>query len=244
MSEKKFEKQQALLLSSSGYKDTGYLTHALKRIEDFLVSTGVKDKEILFIPYAGVRRVDEAYEKRVQDALSSLNIKITSIHRVKDHKKAVLEASSILVGGGNTFKLVHDMYKYDIIEAVKEKVANGMPYIGWSAGANIAGKTMMTTNDMPIIFPKSFETLGFFPYQINPHFISGKISGHNGESREERLEEYLLLNKEEIICALPEGSAILIDGVKAKILGENDILVFKYNKEVELVKPNVFFKYD
>lgn len=239
----KYEKQNALLMSSSGYKDTGYLVHALGRIDEFLTKCNVKDKKILFIPYAGVRRVDEAYEKRVVDALSSLNVEIVSIHKESDHKKAILNAHSVLVGGGNTFKLVHDMYKYDIIEALRERVSEGMPYMGWSAGANIAGKTMMTTNDMPIIFPKSFETIGMFPYQINPHFISGKMAGHNGESREERLEEYLLLNPKEIVYALPEGDAILIEGKKAKILGEAPALVFENQKEVRYIKTNEYFEY-
>ena len=197
-------------------------------------------EEILFIPYAGVRRTNDEYEQKVIDRLKNKNIK--SIHHYEDKISAIKNASSIAVGGGNTFMLLYTLYKLNLIEPIKEAVANGAKYFGWSAGANIAGKTMMTTNDMPIIMPKSFDSLNIFPYQINPHFISGKLAGHNGESREERLEEFLIANPKETIYALPEGTALLIEDSEAEVIGHSEILKFEYQKEIEKIEVGTKFK--
>ncbi len=128
------------------------------------------------------------------------------------------------------------------MNALKDAVFGGTPYFGWSAGANIAGKTMMTTNDMPIIMPKSFDALAIFPHHINPHFISGKIPGHNGESREERFKEFLLVNKTEKIYALPEGTALKISGTKCKLVGHANALVFEYDKEPSVIEVDKSFE--
>lgn len=232
--------KNALLLSSSGYKDTGYLVHNKPWIEDFLSELGLAEEEAIFIPYAGVRLSFDDYEKKVQSKLDQ--IKIKSIHHFDDKKAAIKNAKIIIVGGGNTFMLLAQLYKEDLVELIKERVEGGhLAYIGWSAGANIAGSTMMTTNDMPIIMPKSFDSLNIFPHQINPHFISGKIAGHNGESREERLEEFLIANPTSTIYALFEGNALKIKGDKAKVIGFTDALKFEHNKaEVKVVKDEEF----
>ena len=230
--------KNALLISASSYQDTGYLRHCKNWVKDFLGESG--KEEILFIPYAGVRRSNDEYEHKVIDRLKNKNIK--SIHHYEDKISAIKNASSIAVGGGNTFMLLYTLYKLNLIEPIKEAVANGTKYFGWSAGANIAGKTMMTTNDMPIIMPKSFDSLNIFPYQINPHFISGKLAGHNGESREERLEEFLIANPKETIYALPEGTALLIKGNEAEVIGHSEILKFEYQKEIEKIEVGTKFK--
>lgn len=230
--------KDALLISASSYQDTGYLRHCKNWVKDFLGESG-KD-EILFIPYAGVRRTNDEYEQKVIDRLKNKNIK--SIHHYGDKISAIKNANSIAVGGGNTFMLLYTLYKLNLIEPIQEAVANGAKYFGWSAGANIAGKTMMTTNDMPIIMPKSFDSLNIFPYQINPHFISGKLAGHNGESREERLEEFLIANPKETIYALPEGTALLIAGSEAEVIGHSEILKFEYQKEIEKIEVGTKFK--
>ena len=230
--------KNALLISASSYQDTGYLRHCKNWVKDFLGESG-KD-EILFIPYAGVRRSNDEYEQKVIDRLKNKNIK--SIHHYEDKISAIKNAKSIAVGGGNTFMLLYTLYKLNLIEPIKEAVANGTKYFGWSAGANIAGKTMMTTNDMPIIMPKSFDSLNIFPYQINPHFISGKLAGHNGESREERLEEFLIANPKDTIYALPEGTALLIEGSEAEVIGYSEILKFEYQKEIEKIEVGTKFK--
>lgn len=230
--------KNALLISASSYQDTGYLRHCKNWVKDFLGESG--KEEILFIPYAGVRRTNDEYEQKVIDRLKNKNIK--SIHHYEDKISAIKNANSIAVGGGNTFMLLYTLYKLNLIEPIKEAVANGAKYFGWSAGANIAGKTMMTTNDMPIIMPKSFDSLNIFPYQINPHFISGKLVGHNGESREERLEEFLIANPKETIYALPEGTALLIAGSEAEVIGHSEILKFEYQKEIEKIEVGTKFK--
>ena len=230
--------KNALLISASSYQDTGYLRHCKNWVKDFLGESG--KEEILFIPYAGVRRSNDEYEQKVIDRLKNKNIK--SIHHYEDKISAIKNANSIAVGGGNTFMLLYTLYKLNLIEPIKEAVANGAKYFGWSAGANIAGKTMMTTNDMPIIMPKSFDSLNIFPYQINPHFISGKLVGHNGESREERLEEFLIANPKETIYALPEGTALLIAGSEAEVIGHSEILKFEYQKEIEKIEVGTKFK--
>ena len=230
--------KNALLISASSYQDTGYLRHCKNWVKDFLGESG--KEEILFIPYAGVRRSNDEYEQKVIDRLKNKNIK--SIHHYEDKISAIKNASSIAVGGGNTFMLLYTLYKLNLIEPIKEAVANGTKYFGWSAGANIAGKTMMTTNDMPIIMPKSFDSLNIFPYQINPHFISGKLAGHNGESREERLEEFLIANPKETIYALPEGTALLITDNEAEVIGHSEILKFEYQKEIEKIEVGTKFK--
>nr|WP_314542527.1 dipeptidase PepE [uncultured Campylobacter sp.] len=230
--------KNALLISASSYQDTGYLRHCKNWVKEFLGECG--KEEILFIPYAGVRRTNDEYEQKVIDRLKNSNIK--SIHHYEDKISAIKNARSIAVGGGNTFMLLHMLYKLNLIEPIKEAVANGTKYFGWSAGANIAGKTMMTTNDMPIIMPKSFDSLNIFPHQINPHFISGKLAGHNGESREERLEEFLIANPKETIYALPEGTALLIGGNEAEVIGHSEILKFEYQKEIEKIEVGTKFK--
>ena len=230
--------KNALLISASSYQDTGYLRHCKNWVKEFLGECG--KEEILFIPYAGVRRTNDEYEQKVIDRLKNSNIK--SIHHYEDKISAIKNARSIAVGGGNTFMLLYTLYKLNLIEPIKEAVANGAKYFGWSAGANIAGKTMMTTNDMPIIMPKSFEGLNIFPYQINPHFISGKLAGHNGESREERLEEFLIANPKDTIYALPEGTALLIEGSEAEVIGHSEILKFEYQKEIEKIEVGTKFK--
>ena len=230
--------KNALLISASSYQDTGYLRHCKNWVKDFLGESG--KEEILFIPYAGVRRSNDEYEQKVIDRLKNKNIK--SIHHYEDKISAIKNANSIAVGGGNTFMLLYTLYKLNLIDPIKEAVANGTKYFGWSAGANIAGKTMMTTNDMPIIMPKSFDSLNIFPYQINPHFISGKLAGHNGESREERVEEFLIANPKETIYALPEGTALLIADNEAEVIGHSEILKFEYQKEIEKIEVGTKFK--
>ncbi|WP_459829308.1 dipeptidase PepE [Campylobacter concisus] len=230
--------KNALLISASSYQDTGYLRHCKNWVKEFLGECG--KEEILFIPYAGVRRTNDEYEQKVIDRLKNSNIK--SIHHYEDKISAIKNARSIAVGGGNTFMLLYMLYKLNLVEPIKEAVANGAKYFGWSAGANIAGKTMMTTNDMPIIMPKSFDSLNIFPHQINPHFISGKLAGHNGESREERLEEFLIANPKETIYALPEGTALLIEGSEAQVIGHSEILKFEYQKEIEKIEVGTKFK--
>ncbi|WP_199608594.1 dipeptidase PepE [Flocculibacter collagenilyticus] len=222
----------ALLISASREGDTGYLTHALP-----MISQCIEDiTDILFIPYAGVTISYDDYAKKVADALSPLNIKLTSIHTLTDKKNAIKNAKAVLVGGGNTFHLLHELYQEGLINPFQEAVQNGCKYIGWSAGSNIAGLSIKTTNDMPIIEPKSFDALQLMPFQINPHYTDYQAPGHNGETREMRLEEFMQVNQTPII-GIQEGSALLRKNDKLQLLGTKEAYLFR-NGSKEVIAAN------
>ncbi len=215
-----------LLLSSSRSGSTGYLEHAQPLIADFLGDNPNTVKRVLFIPFAGVGKTYDDYLEQVRPTFAAQGLEVDGIHQAANPKAAVRDAGAIIVGGGNTFALVKRLYDADLLGPISQCVAKGTPYIGWSAGSNIAGPTLCTTNDMPIVEPPSFSTLGLVPFQINPHFIEGKPEGHNGESREERLEEYLALNPHALVVALREGTALSREGHSLRLLGELDGLTF------------------
>lgn len=238
--------KKMLLMSGSKYKNTDYLTHCIPWLKAFL--TGYKGKTIAFVPYAGVSRSYDEYELKVQSALSDLEMNILSVHWSKTHIEAIEQADVIAIGGGNTFCLLNGLYEHRLLEVIRHKVNTGTPYFGWSAGANVAGKSIMTTNDMPIVYPPSFEALNLFPHQINPHFISGKIVGHNGESREERLAEFLIMNPTEQVYALPEGTALYIQGEKTQVWDisegqQSAVLKFDKNVQCKLYANTLTFNY-
>ncbi|PJG82902.1 dipeptidase PepE [Caviibacterium pharyngocola] len=233
--------KRMLLISGSKYQNTDYLVHCQPWLKSFL--NDYLHKKIAFIPYAGVRQTNDQYEAKVQAALAGLDMEIISVHRAAQHRQAIEQADVIAVGGGNTFCLLKQMYEHHLLEAIREKVLAGTPYFGWSAGANVAGASIMTTNDMPITYPPSFAALNLFPHQINPHFISGKMQGHNGESREERLSEFLIVNPTALVYALPEGTALQIEGEQATALGENDILCFAEKMQQRIIPSHSTFRY-
>jgi len=203
-----------LLLSSSRSGNTPYLEHAKTMIEHHLAGI----KEILFIPYAGVTLSYDDYTNKVQNALQPLDIKVTSIHQFNNPVDAVNNAQAIVIGGGNTFHLLHQLYENKLISVIQNKVNNGTPYIGWSAGSNVAGASIRTTNDMPIIEPESFNALNLVPFQLNPHYTDFNPPGHNGETREQRLAEFMVINAEMPIVGIVEGSALKLENNKLSLL--------------------------
>ncbi|QCP52225.1 dipeptidase PepE [Trinickia violacea] len=215
--------QRILLMSSSRKDNLGYLEHAAEQIHTVLKHEA---RKIVFVPFAGVAFGFDAYEAIVKPTFETLGYALESIHRSANPTLAIEQADAIAVGGGNTFALLKRMYEADIVDAIRAKVHAGTPYIGWSAGSNVACPTIRTTNDMPIVQPPTLRALGLVPFQINPHFISGKPAGHNGESREERLAEFLEINAPEQVFALPEGSALYSDGTNGTVLGERGALHF------------------
>lgn len=218
-----------LLLSSSRVKDTPYLEHALSMIKSHLGEI----KELLFIPYAGVTINYDDYTKMVQTALDTLHIKVIGIHQQEDPLAAVLSAQAIAIGGGNTFHLLHQLYENNLIKAIHQRVGEGMPYIGWSAGSNVAGVSIRTTNDMPIIEPKSFNALNLVDFQLNPHYTDFNPPGHNGETRAQRLAEFMILNIEMPVVAIVEGTALKVSTDQKtqkqslRLLGSDNGFVFK-----------------
>lgn len=225
-----------LLISNSTNAGEPYFHHAKLMIGDFL---GEKFKDILFIPYAAISFSYEAYENMVNEALRQVGLSCTSIHRYADPIIAVNEAAAIMIGGGNSFKLLSMLYHYHLIEPIKNRAMEGVPYIGWSAGANVACKTIRTTNDMPVVEPPSLEAIGLVPFQINPHYTEKTIPNHGGESRKVRLLEFIAENPNVYVVGLPEGAALRVENAKISLLGGRKIKVFrKLEEEKELGAKN------
>jgi dipeptidase E len=223
---------RVLAISSSRVGNSGYLEMAAPLINNFL---GEKSLNIAFIPFAAADSNYPAYEARVKEALQNLPYNINVVVP-GSAETAIEEADVIMVGGGNTFKLLHDIYDLHLPEIIKSKLNAGIPYVGWSAGANITGLTIGTTNDMPIIEPASFKALELFPFQINPHYYNQVTEGFNGETRDQRLEEYLLVNSERVIIGLPEGTVLQLSDRALTYLGSEPAALFSREKDESVTR--------
>lgn len=213
---------QLLLLSNSS-SPLGFLTHALAAIAEWAHgerTTGPAPR-VLFVPYAGVTRTWDAYETLVAEALRPAGLELNSLHRAANPIEAIERASHIVVGGGNTFALVRELRRTGQLSAIAERVrSGGARYLGWSAGANLACPRLCTSNDMPIVDPLGFDTLGLVPFQINPHYTEAHPEGHRGETRQQRLREFALLNPGVPVLGLPEGTGVRVDAGKYTLLGD------------------------
>lgn len=189
---------------------------------------------ILFIPYARPGGIShEEYTSKVALAFAKININVKGIHEFEDAAIAVQQAQGIFTGGGNTFVLVSQLYKNNVMTALSEKVNLGTPYLGTSAGSNICGLTMQTTNDMPIVYPPSFKTLGLIPFNLNPHYLDAdKQSTHMGETRETRIQEFHAFNSVPVL-GLREGSWLDVKGEKIILKGDLKARLFRQNKQPE-----------
>lgn len=215
--------QNILLVSTSTTHGTGYLEHCSEQIKALLAGKS----SILFIPFArpgGISHKD--YTAKAREAFAAMNISLTGIHEAKDAVKAVNEAEAVFIGGGNTFLLLRQLYAHNIVKPLQERVKNGMPYIGTSAGTNVAGRTIGTTNDMPVVFPKTFDALQLVPFNINPHYLDPlKGSTHMGETRETRIAEFHHHNRQPVV-GLREGSMLQIKGEKINLVGPLTARIF------------------
>jgi dipeptidase E len=226
---------QLLLISNSTNPGEAYLGWPRQYIGDFMKTTTAK--KVLFVPYAGVTISYDNYEKRVAGVYRELGYEIYSIHREKDPVKAVVDAEAIAVGGGNTFYLVYMLHKLGLMKPIRERVLSGLPFMGWSAGANVACPTLRTTNDMPIIEPASFDCLNLVNFQINPHYLDVHPEGHGGETRQQRIEEFLAANPEVMVAGLRETSLLWINGKKNELMGRKNMRLFRHGQESKEFGP-------
>jgi len=225
-----------LLISNSTNPGETYLNYPKKEIQRFL---GEKKIHALFIPYAAVTFSFDEYETRVMERFSEIGHYLTSIHHFPDPVKAVQEAEAIVIGGGNTWQLVRMMHDHRLMEAIRLKVLHGTPYIGWSAGSNVACPTLRTTNDMPIVDPKGFECMSLVPFQINPHYLDVNPVGHGGETREQRIQEFLEINPGIFVVGLREGTMLKYENNQLHLLGSHSARIFrKETAPVELYESD------
>jgi len=227
-----------LLISNSTNAGEAYLGWPQAYISDFMKRHNLKS--VLFVPYAGVNLSDQgleasynAYEVRVKKVFNALGFELSSIHHEADPIKAVQQADCVADGGGNTLHLVAQMQKSGIMNAIRERALQGMPYMGWSAGSNVACPTLRTTNDMPIFEPESFNCLNLIPFQINPHYLDANPEGLGGETREQRINEFLVINPEMKVVGLRETSLLEMNGNELMLKGVRSMRLFSYGKEPE-----------
>ncbi len=217
-----------LLLSNSTNPGEDYLDYPKNEIKQFL---GERPVNALFIPYAAVRLSYDEYEQKVETRLTEFGHHVTSIHHFENPVQAVQGADAIIIGGGNTWRLVQLLHQNGIMKPIREKALSGTPYIGWSAGSNVACPTLRTTNDMPIVDPLSFNTLNLVPFQINPHYHDSHPAGVGGETRQDRIMEFIELNPEITVVGLRESTMLWLEDQKLKLIGNRSARIFKYGRE-------------
>jgi dipeptidase E len=222
---------RVLLISNSTLYGSGYLDHAAAEIQDFLGSV----KRVLFVPYALYDR--DAYASSAQKRFGKMGFDLTSIHTASDLAQAINDTEAVFIGGGNTFRLLKALYDFDLIQRIRQRVAAGMPYVGSSAGSNVAGPTIKTTKDMPIVQPPSFEALGLVPFQISPHYLDpDPNSTHMGETQEERILQFLEEN-DMTVAGLREGAMVRIENGSTTLKGSSGARIFRKGMEPVEVQP-------
>ena len=223
--------KRVLLISNSTLYGSGYLDHAEPEIRSFLGD----GKRVLFVPYALFDRAK--YAGTAQQRFQKMGYELTSIHTANDPVAAVNETDAVFIGGGNTFRLLKMLYDFSLLDAIRDRVSNGMPYIGSSAGSNIAAPTIRTTNDMPIVEPPSLDALGLVSFQINPHYLDpDPNSKHMGETREERIVQFLEENETPVV-GLREGAMLRIENGETMLRGSTGARIFRREMEPIEILP-------
>jgi dipeptidase E len=229
----------AIIASTSTIHGSAYLEY-LKPV----LTEHFKDvSQIVFVPYARPSGLTHAeYTAKAKEGLAFLDVEVKGLHEFKNPKQAILSAEAIFVGGGNTFLLVKTLHELKIMDILKQKALSGTPYLGTSAGSNICGPNMQTTNDMPIVMPASFETMGVIPFNINAHYIEADPnSEHKGETRRTRIKEFQVFNDINVL-GLKEGSWLEARANKISLKGDLDAVWFEPNKRARSIKPQNLIK--
>jgi dipeptidase E len=205
-----------------------YLDYPKYEIREFL---GKKPVTAVFVPFAAVTFSFDSYCEKVEKRFSEIGHHIKGIHTFDDPVKAVKNAEAIVVGGGNTWQLVRMLHDRNLMGAIAEKVKSGTPYIGWSAGSNVTCPTLRTTNDMPVIDPKGFDCMNLIPFQINPHYLDANPEGHGGETREQRISEFIEINPDVYVAGLREGTMFKFEDNQLDLIGDRTCRIFKKGQE-------------
>jgi dipeptidase E len=230
---KEVTKMAKLLLGGGGQYELE--DRRLVLIEEITTFLGTSIDRVLFIPYA--LKDHDAYVSKMVELGITDGYGLESIHTSEDAEDAVSRAQAIFIGGGNTFRLLDVLYRRNLLQLIRKKIQADTPYLGISAGANVACPTIKTTNDMPIVQPRSFEALGLIPFQINPHYTDPDPNPqHQGETREKRIEEFLEMNDQSVV-GMREGSIIRIDGASVFLRGKVGVRVFKKGAESKEYPP-------
>ena len=224
-------KLRLLLISSSRIHSKGYFDHCEAEIRDFL--GGVE--RILFVPFAA--RDHAAYTGRIRERFGRIGLEIDTLYASGDPIEAIRRSEAIFIGGGNTFRLLNDLYARNLMEPMRAHVLSGCPYIGSSAGTNVACLSIKTTNDMPIVYPPSFGALSFVPFNVNPHYLDpDPASTHMGETREERIREFHEMNSPPVV-GLREASILRIEGASMTLQGSAGARLFMKNQPPREIPP-------
>lgn len=222
-----------LLISNSTNAGEEYLRYPLPEIGRTLAGV----REIAFVPYAAVTFSYAEYERKVQERLAELGIRVRSVHRAADPARMIRSAEAICVGGGNTFALTKKMQEQGLMQAIRRRIRAGVPYVGWSAGSNVCCPTISTTNDMPIVEPASFRAIGAVKFQINPHYLDANPAGHAGETREQRILEFIEANPRRWVAGLREGCMLRYESDRLELIGKRPMRMFRKGMEPFEVEP-------
>ena len=216
-----------LLISNSTNAGEEYLKYPMPQISEHL--KGIR--EVAFVPYAAVTFSYAEYERKVQKRFDEIGIRVRSVHRAGDPVRMIRRAEAVCVGGGNTFALAKKMQQQGLMSAILRRIKDGVPYVGWSAGSNVCCPTICTTNDMPIVQPESFKAIGAVRFQINPHYLDANPAGHAGETREQRILEYIEANRNRYVVGLREGCMLKYNDSGLRLIGSRPMRIFKYGIE-------------
>jgi dipeptidase E len=220
--------KKVIIASTSTLHEGEYLDYLLSELQHHFEGC----QTILFIPFARPGGIShDEYTAKVRGAFARIQLQVQGIHEFEDKKQAVQQAKGIFTGGGNTFLLVSQLYQYELMQLLSDTVKNGTPYLGTSAGSNICGLSMQTTNDMPIVYPPSFQTLGLIPFNLNPHYLDPMPdSTHMGETRETRIKEFHAFNAVPVL-GLREGSWLEVKGDSVVLKGNLSARLFLQHQE-------------
>ncbi|UIR57210.1 dipeptidase PepE [Sphingobacterium sp. SRCM116780] len=227
-----------LVISTSTIHGSPFLAYIKDELVDF-----IETDELIFVPFARPSGISyDNYTANVQAALVEKGIQVKGLHVFENKKEAIQEAKAIFIGGGNTFLLLKTLYDLDLMEDLKNAIANGIPYVGTSAGSNLTGLTIGTTNDMPIVYPPSFDALQLLPFNLNPHYLDpDPNSTHKGETRETRIHEFHQFNNQAVL-GLREGSWLYVSNAVVELRGKLQARLFQQGKEpIELNPGQVNF---